>query len=308
MAKQTGKITILSHPDDVHAKLIRAYLEQRHRLTVDCLTVSSAASTFTLRYGKELRSSCSYATDLVWIRRRRMLRVDAADPGDIDMQINIEESNETVIQDFLLRNADRCINHPVSAARVENKATQLRLAKDAGLNIPATIISSDYKEIVAFSARHSAVVIKNLRPLGYSPTGTFDLDPSTLSEASCLRSHAIYQEKIEGSTHYRIVVLGEAVHGFRYRSASTDSRFDTRDHAEYVRLETSTESDITRFMRTAGLRMGVFDFKEDRHGDMYFLEVNQQGAFAYLDPLSSFPIVRHSADFIAVERIKYACS
>lgn len=35
------------------------------------------------------------------------------------------------------------------------------------------------------------------------------------------------------------------------------------------------------------LEMGIFDFKRNKRGELYFLEVNQQGQFAFMDVIAN---------------------
>lgn len=290
-------ISIVCHPNDVHVELVTAYLRKKFSRNVVIVCSADASDVIALEYNAKVTHRRA-DFGLIWVRRKRHWELDRASQIDINTQLNIAQSDEDVLHEFLLRNKNICVNHPEVIVRLENKATQLRLAAQAGFKIPDTLISASYKRVKEFVWAHSEVVIKNLRPYGGQPTGTFKFDGSLLTEENCSKSFAIYQQEIQGRNHFRIVVLGNDVYAFRYESDKVDSRLDARNAAEYVGVDNDFSKKLAIFMELAGLTMGIFDIKESRDGEWYFLEVNQQGAFAYLDPLSGFPILRTVAEFL----------
>ena len=50
-----------------------------------------------------------------------------------------------------------------------------------------------------------------------------------------------------------------------------------------------------------GLAMGVIDIKEDPNGELVWLEVNPQGQFLFLEPLTGLKLTNHFADFLIEE-------
>lgn len=290
-------IGIVCYPNDVHVELVTAFLRKKFSRQVVTISSQETSNDVALLYDRHCKEADS---DLgaIWIRRKRYWNLNSSSELDIDVQLNIAQSNEDALHEFLSRHSSKCINHPETIVRLENKATQLRLAFQAGFTIPETLISASYERVKEFTASHKEVVIKNLRPQGGQPTGTFLFNDSLLNKENCEMSFAIYQRKIEGRYHYRIVVLGHDIYAFRYESDNVDSRLDARHAAEYVEVNDSMRHTFSEFMTLAQLEMGVFDFKESDEGEWYFLEVNQQGAFAYLDALTGFPILHTFAEFL----------
>ncbi|MFD7631314.1 hypothetical protein ACFV7Q_35765 [Streptomyces sp. NPDC059851] len=60
--------------------------------------------------------------------------------------------------------------------------------------------------------------------------------------------------------------------------------------------------DLARQVRTVldrlGLRMGVIDLKLTPGGEPVWLEVNPQGQFLFLEPLTGEPLTEHFADYL----------
>lgn len=51
-------------------------------------------------------------------------------------------------------------------------------------------------------------------------------------------------------------------------------------------------------LRQLGLRMGIVDLKLTPEGEPVWLEVNPQGQFLFLEPLTGEPLTEHFADFL----------
>ena len=272
-------------------------LRQKYSANVIQLYADRCESSVSLSTGWSSHNA-DKQFDVIWVRRKNFLNLSDGDITNVDASINVAQSNFDALHAFLSHQSDRCINHPDNALLIENKAVQLRLAQEAGLRVPPTLISASYKEIMLFCESHDEVVVKSMRPLGGNPTGVFDLDEAVLSPTSCRQSYTIFQQKVRGSKHFRVAVFGQSMFAFEYASNKLDSRFDARSDARHVDIPPDVINGISEFMDRAGLKMGVFDFKESLESQWYFLEVNQQGAFAYLDPLANFPLLDAFAQFL----------
>lgn len=298
--KNRISVCIVSFSGDAHANIVAAILKKRHGACVKIMHPENCQDTVSLSYGVKSKGE-KIIYDVTWVRRKNFLYLTPGGTTDLDLKINVAQSNQDALDTFITRSSHRLVNPIEKAARIENKATQLGFAESSGLKAPSTLISSSYTKIMEFESEHGPLVIKSMRSIGGAPTGTFLFDAKHMSPEACSWSHAIYQEKISGSKHLRVAVFGSKILPFLYESNHLDSRFDARSGAILIDIPESLSNGILRFMDISGLRMGVFDFKQSDAGEWYFLEVNQQGAFAYLDPLSGYPILLDFAKFIADE-------
>ncbi len=64
------------------------------------------------------------------------------------------------------------------------------------------------------------------------------------------------------------------------------------DVPEYVRLK------ALEVLNDLDLQMGIFDLKETPQGEWVWLEVNPQGQFLFLEPLTKLPLTAIFADFL----------
>ena len=84
--------------------------------------------------------------------------------------------------------------------------------------------------------------------------------------------------------------MGERVYSFAVRTPanSLDWRHDAalrKAAVDHIATPVAVESAILRFAAAAGVCTGSLDFAVDRNGEWWFLEINEQGQFLWLDDL-----------------------
>jgi hypothetical protein len=121
-------------------------------------------------------------------------------------------------------------------------------------------------------------------------TETFSLDRADLPADDEVFTYApaIYQAKVKKEFDVRAVLMGERIYSFAVRTPanSLDWRHDAalRNVAvERIATPAAVESGILRFAAAAGVCTGSLDFAVDRNGEWWFLEINEQGQFLWLD-------------------------
>jgi glutathione synthase/RimK-type ligase-like ATP-grasp enzyme len=184
---------------------------------------------------------------------------------------------------------------------VRNKAAQLRLARKSGLKVPETLFSNSPVAVRKFFDRHpsdaickafAAHVWQQQGSTDISVTETFCLDREDLPADDEVFTYApaIYQQMVRKQFDVRMVLMGEHVYSFAVRTEanSLDWRHDAalRNVAvECIATPAAVESGVLRFAAAAGVCTGSLDLAVDRMGEWWFLEINEQGQFLWLDYL-----------------------
>jgi glutathione synthase/RimK-type ligase-like ATP-grasp enzyme len=190
----------------------------------------------------------------------------------------------------------RCIN-PYSASRlVRHKPVQLHFARVLGLKIPATLISNSPQPVRTFFETGRRIVCKPFvshfweqSTGGTAVAGTFELSRDQLPEDEVFTfAPAIYQQLIAKSFDVRTVLMGQAVYSFALRTL--DGALDWRPQAalrklcvEPIATPAVVEEGILTFAQKTGVCFGSIDFAVDASGEWWFLEINEQGQFLWLD-------------------------
>jgi hypothetical protein len=120
-------------------------------------------------------------------------------------------------------------------------------------------------------------------------TETFELTRNTLPEDEVLTyAPSIYQDMVVKQFDVRMVVLGCHVYSYALHNPkqSLDWRQDAGQHQIEVKIiptPPQIEKSILAFCKETGICFGSFDFAVDMQGEWWFLEVNEQGQFLWLD-------------------------
>ncbi len=163
--------------------------------------------------------------------------------------------------------------------RSYRKTVQLQIAKEVGFNVPATIISNDFKEVERFCSK-GPTVVKHFAPHLFWSADQNDVKAVVTSDVGDLKqvdvesievAPAIYQEKIDKAYEVRLTVIGSKLFAAKILAedgfAFLDWRLDIGK--ENCKLEACTLSDeleicSLRLMKKMGLAYGCIDLAVSR--------------------------------------------
>ncbi|HKV91148.1 MAG TPA: hypothetical protein VJW20_01220 [Candidatus Angelobacter sp.] len=193
----------------------------------------------------------------------------------------------------------RCINTYSASCLIRNKGVQLHLAGTSGLNIPATLMSNSPAAVRDFFDHYpNNAICKAFASHVWQQQGSEDI---SVTETFCLTREqlptddevftyapAIYQEMVVKQFDVRVVLMGERIYSYALRTPenSLDWRFDAARKnlaVEVISTPPDVEAGLHLFAQKTGICFGVLDFAVDRNGQWWFLEINEQGQFLWLD-------------------------
>lgn len=192
----------------------------------------------------------------------------------------------------------RCINRRSTAKFISNKAVQLRMASESGLRVPATLMSNAPAAVRNFFDRYpDSLICKPFAPHIWEQqesndiavAGAFALTREQLpADEVFTYAPAIYQQRVSKQFDVRTVLMGDKVYSFALRTPgkALDWRFDGamgKLEVEVVATPAEVENGLLRFAKTSGMCFGSADFAVDHDGRWWFLEINEQGQFLWLD-------------------------
>ena len=202
---------------------------------------------------------------------------------------------------------------PADIQRAESKMLQLQVAGAVGLACPETLIANNPDEIRAFFNRQGGrVVVKPLR-LGYFDYGhvqtaayTSAVSAADLASDEALKAApVIYQRHLEKRWDIRVTIVGEsiyaaAIHSQKAASARVDWRRTDVDleHTEHVLPEEIAKA-CHRLMKMLNLRFGAIDLVLTPHGQYFFLEINPNGQWLWIEDKLGYPITNRIAKWLS---------
>lgn len=211
------------------------------------------------------------------------------------------------VLDGVYKNLKDCfwINDVFRIREAENKLFQLSMARDAGFDIPDTILSNDadfVKQSMKQIDADEGFVIKAVRSGNVDPETaktiifTADIDPEEVTEESIGEFPAYIQRKISKRSDLRSIVVGDKVFTAEIISqndedAKTDWRRSPRvlEHRPFL-LSQDISNKCIELTRKLGLVYSAIDFALDDSGKPVFLECNPNGQWAWIENRLGFPI------------------
>lgn len=323
-------IVIISHPEDLHSFLVAEALRRRDvefalLYSTDFPTLQrgsiwlSPGSTHWELTGLDLELGIQ-SPSTIWLRRA----APPVLPDFLDSADRQFASRECV--SFLnclvaeIGQTSFWVNSVQGATRANLKTRQLRAAARAGLLIPPTLCSNDPAAIRRFAESHQGnIVYKTFYPASWNTgDGIAVLFSSEVREADLLDEDilqavpGIFQANIPKLYELRITVIGHKIFTTKLDSQSVpNAQMDWRAASSAVPLSSvdlppAIRQSLFRVMEDLGIVFGCFDMIVTPGGEYVFLEVNEMGAFLWierqnpdiklLDPFCEF-LIQGRSDF-----------
>jgi glutathione synthase/RimK-type ligase-like ATP-grasp enzyme len=203
----------------------------------------------------------------------------------------------------------RWLNSPFAILRAEDKPRQLALAKGLGFMVPETMITNDPQEAVRF-ATDNRLVGKPLRQalLEQGETGevifTSRLKQSDFDDPEAiLLAPFILQREVPKQCDVRVTVVGERIFAASiWSQAFEETSIDWRRGSnpklrhEVIALPRNLEIRCVELAKRLDLSFGAIDLILDTAGDFWFLEINPNGQWAWIERRTGLPIAAAIVD------------
>jgi hypothetical protein len=206
------------------------------------------------------------------------------------------------------------VSDPSRIRSAENKALQLRMARDSGLAVPSSIWTNDVDAARSFiDACDGVAVVKSItsawweEPEGASFVYASLIVPEDLPSAARLAQAPVgFQQPIVSKRDVRVTVVEDVVLGAIREPPSEDAQepIDWRHAPQRPWLRYELPANLVGECRdlvlAAGLRFGALDFALDQHGKHWFLELNPNGEWGWLQRIG-LPIAEALADTLTAD-------
>ena len=205
------------------------------------------------------------------------------------------------------------LGHPAVMERASNKLLQLRLAREQGFSVPDTLVGNDPERLGSFLGSHEHVVVKPIHMHSvYRKDDRAHLDQALWCrgvDPEALRkrlrpdrpAQLMLQQRIVKKEDWRITMLPHRAICCRIDTSSLsgeqpDWRKSPRKFAhEIIELPDEIEGRLRRYLAAMGLKAGYFDFAVDEAGTPWFLEVNTNAEWLWIEELTGVPIAAEVA-------------
>ena len=113
---------------------------------------------------------------------------------------------------------------------------------------------------------------------------------------------SIYQELIFGTKYLRVNRFGDQVYAALIETDALDWRPNINVPISPFSVDVELKERIVALLNAFNLKVGIMDLKISDRGDLVWFEVNPQGQFLFLEPLTGQNLLASFADFLLDER------
>lgn len=199
------------------------------------------------------------------------------------------------------------VNHPDKNRLAENKIEQIHRAHSYGFRISPTLITNKSDSALDFIKNcNGRVIVKTLRQSFIQNSGrdliiyTNIVDGNHLRHINLVQNcPVIFQAYVQKKSDIRVNVFGDEVYATEIcsqRSNNEKVRVDWRrarineiEHRPYELQEEIREKTI-KYTRSYGLEFDAFDFVLSKDDELFFLELNPNGQWGWIEHLTKQPL------------------
>jgi glutathione synthase/RimK-type ligase-like ATP-grasp enzyme len=324
-----SQLLILTSEGDLHADAVIKQIADRGRdfgvirINTDCLS-TNLDYCFHWSESGELRSQVLRALDsrataedvrVVWYRKPDRPPPHPALTDPVAKKCSADEYRE-FLRSFAGLFPDAVwVNDYWQMQRWSIKANQIKIARTVGLAVPETLITNRLGEVRALADRHPEIIHKSMDFPGFGwgddhyacfTNLLTSADLSKLSDIDLQYAPGLYQQRIHKATELRVTVVGSRVFACEIKSQPgtlqgidwrIDNAVDQLPHLS-VDLPLELQKQLTEVLRLMGLNFGAFDLIQDSAGTYYFLEVNPNGQYYWIELMTEMPITAAMVDLI----------
>ncbi|NQV50455.1 MAG: hypothetical protein HQ507_08155 [Candidatus Marinimicrobia bacterium] len=225
----------------------------------------------------------------------------------IDQEFAAREALEVLRSIWRMIPEKKWLNHPKYLWRAVNKVEQLLEAVNIGFHIPNTLITSDKDSVSSFIESTNNHIIAKAVKHGFVyrekeiwVASTHRLSSSYLQGYETYAEIPIsYQHEIDKAYDIRVVVVGHqvfatAIHSQVHEETEVDWRLgdmlDIDLNHEKIKLPGGIENKCRDLVKLFSLRYSSMDMVYSKDGEYFFLELNPNGQWAWIEQEVGYPI------------------
>lgn len=304
-------ILVVSAPDDPHVAAVCEHLEPGLCRSIDAGTFPGPLEISLGFTDGAIGSLCDEeapidlaSLDAVWWRKPTPagLRTRMVGLGDFILR----ESDDTFSGLLWLLRAQGCrvYNHPFDNYAASIKPRQMLAAQAVGLRVPPTLIGNAVDDAKRFLEANARCVVKGVS-LSFAVDGdkhhsifVREIDTDFTDRIDELVSCPVtLQRLVDAKYHLRVVAIDNEVMAFRIDTSHLPGHvidWRTPDHTTLHHapccLPGAVSDKVLRLLEHLGLAYGVLDLIVDEADEIWFLEVNPNGQWLWLEHETGYSI------------------
>jgi hypothetical protein len=288
-------ILILGGADDEHAVHVLQFLQRIGRDAVlldsrefpQSLRVSwspnSASGRLTFDNGRTIE--LDEITAVYW---RNYFGVMAPPLPDADQASIAHNDSRSLFESLLIQLPGRWVNSWAAYQSHQTKPAQLAALSQAGIPVPATVLTNDPESVRDFLRRHPRVISKPVQGGAHARRLSMSaISPERLNNLSI--APIALQEEIVGES-IRVFIAGEALHACEFETEALDYRDDPAARLKAIDLPPDVKEHCRRTASLLGLVWTGIDLRRTGDGRYVLLEANPSPMFLGFEERTGLPL------------------
>ncbi|HXU28068.1 MAG TPA: hypothetical protein VN698_12630 [Bacteroidia bacterium] len=289
-------ILIITHKSDYTADYLINKLNENsisyYRLNCEDIPKTNYSLTYSKKFNLELKGITNFHS--VWFRRTKLPDLD--DIKDLQERAYIINEFDALLTNFYYTiKADKWLSFPENIYKAENKVYQLKIASTIGFKIPDTLVTNNIIELQAFCKRCNYDVI--IKPLSHGRIA-YEEETKLIYTNKLKKEHienlnsfsltpSIFQKNIEKEYEIRVTMVGNKVFSAKVNSQENEeTKIDWRrkklTFSSYI-LPHNIEVLCIDLLKKLDISFGAIDLIKSIDGEYYFLEINPNGQWAWIE-------------------------
>lgn len=309
-------ILIISSEQDEHARAVLNHLASQ-RFQVRLLNLS--------QFPKEMQLSISYngphnhaalssaennldllACKVIWWRRPQPFDLHPEITDAVYRSFAYNECYSAIYGLWLTLDAF-WVNQPMRDEEASRKVSQLKIAREVGLETPSTLVTNDPHRARAFINTYGPekTVYKAFSGTQEAWRETRVLHSDEVDLIDNIRfAPVIFQEYVPARCDLRVTVVGQDIFPAAIYSGGTSYEFDYRMDMDNARVESFDLPErvvecLHAYMDRLGLIYGAIDMRLTPDGRFVFLEINPSGQWLFIENRTGQSITETFATLLA---------
>lgn len=203
----------------------------------------------------------------------------------------------------------RWVSDYYALRRADYKPFQLQTAAELGFQVPDTLLTSHSVRAKQFIANHSVTITKPISHVLPSSTEKSTISiffttkinrDETVDLSGLSLAPAIFQQAINTVADLRVTVVGDKIFTASITNKDLDKNSSIRDwrighyqgrlQIDPYRLSRDIQERCIALVRKLGLQFGAIDLVLDEKNGIWFLEINPNGQWAFVEKATGQPI------------------
>lgn len=304
------RVLVITSGDDPHVAMVQRYLDapviQLDPLEFPNKTISYQweLTGFEIWYGNGLISDVRS----IWFRKPRFHQANVMAVPEVYQAFAHSAYERAIKAIYSLMRSKLWISDPWAILRGNNKLYQLELASRL-FQVPNTLVTSNPNDARDFLSREGRFVAKPLSTEEVYIHGqlnvmyTSRVDKNT-DLSGLVIAPVIFQEEVENSCDVRVTVIGNKAFSCEiHRTGTLSSEVDWRkgiagNSLSYVPCKIPIEDKCIELVQSMGLRFGAIDLVRDFNGNYWFMEINPNGQWGFIEEETGLPLSREMATIL----------